>query len=109
MKLKEHFCQNRTFPHPNITIKMERKYHSVFLDTFPELEIKLRQWASKNLARMSCNSMRNFINETLIPGMYETYLKENDETNNHLSVGEFLEQFIKKEPATRQHGDGYTS
>ncbi len=42
---------------------------------------------------MSCESVRNYINENLIPVMFETYQKENQETNNHLSVGDFLEEF----------------
>ena len=42
---------------------------------------------------MSCESVRNYINENLIPEMYETYRKENQETNDHLSVGDFLEEF----------------
>ncbi len=37
--------------------------------------------------------MNNFINESLIPEMYETYLKESQQANNHLSVGDFLEEF----------------
>ena len=54
MNLNMYFRQNETFPHLNITIELERKYHSVLLDTFPELVIKLRrQWASKILAKMN--------------------------------------------------------
>ena len=60
--------------------------------------MKLRQWATKNLARMSCESVRNFTNKSLILDMYETYQKENEETNKHLSVGEFLEDIgVSKE------------
>ena len=43
--------------------------------------------------KICCESVRNFINENQIPQMYKTYLKENKESNNHLSVGDFLEKF----------------
>ena len=94
MKLNRYFREHKTFPHPNITIELGRKYHSVFLDTFPELEIKLRQWTSKNLAKVRVKNVKNFIDESLIPEMYKTYLKESQQANNHLdSVGDFLEEF----------------
>ena len=77
MKLNRYFRENETFPHPNIAIGLDRKYNSIFLETFPEFQISLRKWACINLARMSCESVQNHINENLIPEIYETYLSEN--------------------------------
>ena len=73
MRLNRYFRKEEIFPNPNITIEVGRKYHSVFLETFPEFELELRKWTNKNLARMSCESVRNFINESLLPEMYRTY------------------------------------
>ena len=42
---------------------------------------------------MSCESVRNFINVSLLPEMYRTYLQDNKKSINHLSIEQFLEDF----------------
>ena len=92
MKLHRYFHENEKIPHPNITTELGRKFHSPFLDIFPEFQIKLRQWAMKNLSKLNCENVRNAINEHLLPEIYKTYL-ENETHDNLPSFSNFLEDF----------------
>ena len=51
---------------PNITTKLGREFHSIFLESFLVFQIKLRQWAMKNLSKMNCETVRNYINENFV-------------------------------------------
>ena len=92
MKLNRYYRENKTFPHPNLVVELDCNYSSPFLDSFPEFRIRLRKWATQNLAKMNCVKVRNVINEVLIPEIYQTY-QNNDEHNNLPSYEEFLEEF----------------
>ena len=93
MRLNRYFREHETFPHPNISIEVGRNYHSAFLEPFLEFELELRKWTNKNLAKMICKSVRNFVNESLLLAMYETYLQDSEKSNNHPSIKKFLEYF----------------
>ena len=92
MKLNRYFQENKTSPHSNISIELDRKYSSPFLDLFPEFRIRLRKWATQNLAKINCENVCNVIHEILIPEIYQTY-QNNDEHNNLPCYKEFLEEF----------------
>lgn len=64
-------------------------------DSFPEFQIKLKQWAVQKLLKISCENVRNDIddiNDILILEITQTYLK-NEEPNNLPSYQEFLKYF----------------
>ena len=92
MKLNRYFCDDEKLPHPNITAELGREFHSIFLESFPEFQIKLRQWAMKNLSKINCENVRNYINDNLLPDIYKTYLKESTH-DNLLSFEDFLEEY----------------
>ena len=92
MKQNRYFWDNETFPHPNLTIQLDCKYSSPFLDSFPEFRIRLRKWVTQNFLKMNCEYVRNIINEVLIPEIYQIY-QNNDKHNNLHSYREYLEEF----------------
>ena len=81
MKLNHYFRNNNTFPHPNIQVELDRQYESPFLETFPEVKIQIREWASKNLSDLSCDEVQKYLTKELLP------------SSSDLPFGEFKQQF----------------
>ena len=67
MKLNRYFRDKEALHHPNITTELGQEFQSIFLESFSEFQIKLRQWAMKNLSKMNCENVRNYINEKFLP------------------------------------------
>ena len=71
--------------YPRLSSSTKGKYYSIYL--------YIKTTTSKKLAKTSCESVRNFIVETLIPKMFKIYPKEHRESSNLSSIEEFLDDF----------------
>ena len=92
MKLNQYFRRNDTFPYPNIQFELDCQYESPFLEMYPEVKIKLREWATKNLSELNCDEVKKYITQELLPEVHQTYLSENLH-NNSPTLDEFLSDF----------------
>ena len=72
MKWNRFFRINEIFPHPNNYIEMGRKYHSPFLDSFPEAKLSLRDWANDNLDILSCQAVSIQLQQNIIPNIFNS-------------------------------------
>ena len=70
------FRRNEIFPHPNVNIEMRREYSPVLLDVYPEAREKICEWASKNIDKLSCEALVDFVNGELIQELYRRHVNE---------------------------------
>ena len=82
------FRKHEVFPHPNYYVEMGKTDEPLFLETFPQVKIELCEWASKNIDKLSCESIGNELRQKIIPKTYNSYLQEC--VDNQPSMNDFL-------------------
>ncbi len=63
----------------------------LFLETFPQVKIKLCKWATENIDKLSCDSIGNESRQKIITKIYNSYLEESVD-NQQLLMNDFLKR-----------------
>ena len=61
--------------------------------SIPQVLIRIKKVDRQKFSKNEMQSVRNFINESLLPAMHKTDLQVYEKSKNHLSIEEFLEDF----------------
>ena len=84
------FRTNEMFPHPNYYIEMGKSDQPVFLESFPEVKLKLNEWIKMNLEHLNCENIGIQIKKNILPDIYNAYLLDCGLDNHQLSFNNFL-------------------
>ena len=83
------FRTNEMFPQPNYYIEMGKSDQHFFLETFPEVKLKLNEWAKSTLEHLNCENIVIQIKQNILPNTYQDYLLDCGLDNHQLFFDDF--------------------